>query len=207
MGSIDHTTTLLELATLVAEALERAGIVSALSGGAAVSIYTENEYESHDLDFVTSERNSTIASALAPLGFTSEPGTRAINHPDTDYFIEFPPGPLGLGETVIDYQDTVVLESAFGRLRILTPTQSAMDRLASYIAWRDNQAFDQAVMIARYHDLDWESISRWVDNEGADAALVERVKNRAGRGLTPAEALRSALESTSTISGTPPDDL
>ncbi|TDB37829.1 MAG: hypothetical protein D9V44_07205 [Actinobacteria bacterium] len=100
MSGIDHTATLLELATLVSEVLERAGIVSTLSGGAAVSIYTKNEYESHDLDFVTSERNSTIACALAPLGFESEPGTRAFSHPDTDYFVEFPPGPLGLGETV-----------------------------------------------------------------------------------------------------------
>jgi murein DD-endopeptidase len=50
---ITETTALIELATLVSEALERAGIVATLSGGAAVSIYSENRYLSEDLDFVT----------------------------------------------------------------------------------------------------------------------------------------------------------
>lgn len=181
MVRIDHTTTLLELAALVSQALEQFNIASTLSGGAAVSIYTDNEYESYDLDFVTSERNSTIARALAPLGFESEPGTRAFHHPGTEYFVEFPPGPLGLGETIIDHKDAVVIETAYGSLRILTPTQSVMDRLASYLAWHDNQAFDQAAMIAKHHELDWEAIGRWARAEGADASLVSRVKERAGR--------------------------
>lgn len=46
MSTIDRTTTLVELATLISEALEVAGITSTLSGGAVVSIYTLNEYES-----------------------------------------------------------------------------------------------------------------------------------------------------------------
>lgn len=119
MSTIDRTTTLVELATLISEALEEAGITSTLSGGAVVSIYTLNEYESYDLDFITSERNSAIARALAPLGFHHQPGTRAFIHPDTEYFAEFPPGPLGLGETVLDHQDAAVIETGYGRLRIL----------------------------------------------------------------------------------------
>ena len=31
----------------------KAGITATLSGGAAVAIYSDNKYESHDLDFVT----------------------------------------------------------------------------------------------------------------------------------------------------------
>lgn len=114
MSTIDRTTTLVELATLISEALEAAGITSTLSGGAAVSIYTLNEYESYDLDFVTSERNSAIARALAPLGFRHQPGTRAFTHPDAEYFAEFPPGPLGLGETALDHQDAAVIETGYG---------------------------------------------------------------------------------------------
>ena len=56
MGTIRGQTTLRELAALISQALERAGITAALSGGAAVSLYTQNEYESYDLDFVSSER-------------------------------------------------------------------------------------------------------------------------------------------------------
>ena len=50
---ITDKTTLAELAAIVSETLERQGIVATLSGGAAVSIYTENRYVSEDLDFVT----------------------------------------------------------------------------------------------------------------------------------------------------------
>ena len=50
---ISESTTLVELAAIVSETLEQAGIVATLSGGAAVSIYTENRYLSEDLDFVT----------------------------------------------------------------------------------------------------------------------------------------------------------
>ena len=50
---IDEHTSLEELAAIVSEALESAGITATLSGGAAVSIYSDNKYESEDLDFVT----------------------------------------------------------------------------------------------------------------------------------------------------------
>jgi len=50
---ITKKTTLIELAAIVSDALENAGITATLSGGAAVSIYTDNRYESFDLDFVT----------------------------------------------------------------------------------------------------------------------------------------------------------
>ena len=50
---ITEATALTELAAIVSDALERAGIVATLSGGAAVSIYSDNRYVSEDLDFVT----------------------------------------------------------------------------------------------------------------------------------------------------------
>jgi len=50
---ITRNTTLVELAAIVSDTLEREGIIATLSGGAVVSIYTENRYVSADLDFVT----------------------------------------------------------------------------------------------------------------------------------------------------------
>jgi hypothetical protein len=76
MGVVNRHTSLGELAALVSQALEKAGISATLSGGAAVSLYTANEYESFDLDFVSSERNNVIARAIAPLGSRLDPGTR-----------------------------------------------------------------------------------------------------------------------------------
>ncbi len=46
-------TTLTELAVIVSDTLEHEGIIATLSGGAAVSIYTEGRYVSKDLGFVT----------------------------------------------------------------------------------------------------------------------------------------------------------
>jgi hypothetical protein len=43
-----------EVAAIVSDALEDAGITATLSGGSAVTIYSNNAYLSRDLDFVTS---------------------------------------------------------------------------------------------------------------------------------------------------------
>ena len=51
MGKITAATSLQEIAVLVSEALEKVGIPAVLSGGGAVTQYSENEYMTTDLDF------------------------------------------------------------------------------------------------------------------------------------------------------------
>ena len=58
MPGIDENTPVEQVAALVSQALEAAGIEATLSGGGAVSIYSANMYESRDLDFVTSAAGS-----------------------------------------------------------------------------------------------------------------------------------------------------
>jgi hypothetical protein len=176
VGAVNRKTSLEELAALVSQALERAGITATLSGGGAVSIYTENEYESHDLDFVSSERNTVLAKAIAPLGFLHEAGSREFNHPDTDFYVEFPPGPIAFGETVVPSRSTAVLATRFGPLRIVTPTHIVLDRLAAYAAWNEGQSLDQAVMVARRHHIDWGEVHEWAAREHLDPEFVERVR-------------------------------
>jgi hypothetical protein len=81
MRAINARTTLAELAALVSQALERAGITATLSGGAAVSLYTNNKYQSFDLDFVSSERVKLIGEAIAPLGFQHVAGCASSGIP------------------------------------------------------------------------------------------------------------------------------
>ena len=69
MPSISKKTTLIELAAIVSDALENAGIIATLSGGAAVSIYTDDRYQSVDLDFVTTALLKDLKIVLEPLGF------------------------------------------------------------------------------------------------------------------------------------------
>ena len=81
--SINADSNGVELAALVSQALEAADIKATLSGGGAVSVYTNNEYESKDLDFVTAERRDALAAALEPLGFVLASDRRHFTHPKT----------------------------------------------------------------------------------------------------------------------------
>ncbi|MBK5210937.1 MAG: hypothetical protein JJE36_01210 [Coriobacteriia bacterium] len=173
-----------EIAAIVSQTLETAGIIATLSGGGAVTIYSMNDYMSFDLDFVTSERNSIIADAIAPLGFHQVIRTRQFEHPDSEYYLEFPPGPLSFGETVILEQDMHLIHTDYGTLRIVTPTQSIMDRIAAYVHWTDNQSFDQAIAIARKNKIDWEALNKWSTKETIDPAVIERLKTHVNRGLS-----------------------
>ena len=130
MTPIRSDTSPLEIAAIVSEALEAAGIVAVLSGGAAVSIYTNNRYQSQDLDFVTSESIPRLAAALAPLGF-ERGDDRYFRHPNSEFYVEFPPGPPAVGGTIIT--KWTKLETAFGAIQVLSPTQMAMDRLAGVL--------------------------------------------------------------------------
>ncbi len=179
MRRISADTTLEELAAVLSQALDRAGITATLSGGAAVSLYSANEYESTDLDFVTSARLEIIGDAIAPLGFHRVGKARQFEHPDAVWYVEFPPGPIGFGETNVAEEDVGVLDTPFGPLRVVTPTQCVMDRLAAYSHWSDRQSLDQAVMVARHQDVDWSALKEWASGEGMDAAVVERLKRRA----------------------------
>ena len=166
---ITSTTTLAELAALVSEALEAAGVTATLSGGSAVSLYTENRYESEDLDFVTTALLEELKPALEPLGFvhTGSPRLSVFEHPAARWFLEFPPAPLSFGGTYVDAAKCAVLSTAVGNIRIITPTHSVMDRLISAASWQDTQSLEQAVLVATYQpaSIDWDEINTWVVGE------------------------------------------
>ncbi len=133
---ITESTKLTELAAIISDALEHNRIVATLSGGAAVSIYSNNQYQSADLDFVTTALINEQKEALEPLGFihSGNPRLSVIEQPATDWYIEFPPAPLAFGGTYVDPSSCAVLKTNFGKLQIITPTQSVMDRLIAAAA-------------------------------------------------------------------------
>lgn len=164
MTSIRGGTSIIELAAIVSGVLEAAGITAVLSGGAAVSIYTNNRYQSLDLDFVSSEQMSKLAAILEPHGFVRGKG-RYLEHADTDLYVEFPPGPLAVGGSIITKWSS--LETEYGSIQVLTPTQMVMDRLAAFFHWNDPQALDQAVLIAQDNPIDWPAVEAWAAQEDA----------------------------------------
>ncbi len=58
-----------EFALAVAQALKEKNIDVVLTGGAVVSIYSENKYQSKDLDFLSVTDHQTIKKAMHDLGF------------------------------------------------------------------------------------------------------------------------------------------
>lgn len=174
--AIDENTSLQELAVLVSTALSEAGVVATLSGGAAVSIYSDNAYESADLDFVTFEGNKKLASIVQKLGFSRFQGSRLFEHPNTEWLLEFPPGPLGFGDTVIEAENLPVLNTRFGELRVVTPTLSVLDRLAAYWYHSDSQTWDQAIEVAKRQTIDWDYVYDWTRREKQDTREIDKLK-------------------------------
>ncbi|MEQ8206614.1 MAG: hypothetical protein RIA65_10595, partial [Woeseia sp.] len=136
-------------------------------------IYSQNRYQSEDLDFVTFAGIKQLESALTPLGFRhrGSPRLSVFDHPDTDWYLEFPPGPLTFGSRYVDPEVCTTVETGFGPLRIITPTHSIMDRLIAAVAWNDPQSQEQAVLVATMQAdrISWVELDNWVQSENIAA--------------------------------------
>lgn len=158
-----------ELAAYICTHLREQDIDVVLSGGACVTIYSEGRYVSRDLDFIETRfaTVSQIRDAMAGIGFTPE--NRYFKHTDTDYFVEFPSGPLSVGKEPAGPIDEI--EFSTGVLRILSPTDCVKDRLAAYYHWNDLQSLEQAVLVAQSRKVDTREIRRWSRKEGMENAF------------------------------------
>ena len=152
-----------KLAALTSEKLRGQGIDSILVGGACVSIYTKNKYESFDLDFVTHATIKEVSSVLAELGFKRDKSRHFI-HPECPFFIEFVAPPAAVGNEPLKGENT--LKTSSGTLVLMTPTDSVKDRLAAYYYWNDPQALEQALMVAEAQKIDYSEVQRWSEQEG-----------------------------------------
>jgi hypothetical protein len=164
-----------ELGAYVQSHLRESGIVVVLSGGAVVGIYSNGAYVSKDLDFVNvyATNRRTVRTAMEQIGFQEE--GRYFKHPDTEFFIEFPAGPLAIGSEPI--RQFVEKEFSTGTLQIISPTDCVKDRLAAYYHWGDRQCLAQAELVAKENLVDLNEIERWsAIEEKLDE--FERIKNR-----------------------------
>ena len=159
--AIDERMPLEEIAALVCTTLESHGIVVVLSGGAVVSIYSNDEYVSYDLDFIPIGLARKVDRAMESLGFAKQ--QCHWRHPRSRYWVEFPAGPVAVGEETI--HEFAERRSATGVLRLLGPTECVMDRLTWYFHSADSQCFEQAVRIASLHPVDLPRIARWASGE------------------------------------------
>ena len=87
------------------------------------------------------------------IGFFEE--GRYFKNEETRFFIEFPPGPLGIGEEII--KEIHKIKYATGHLKLISATDCVKDRLAAYFHWGDNQCLEQAIMVASHQKIDFNN--------------------------------------------------
>lgn len=155
-----------ELGGLICDALKAKDIHVVLSGGSCVEIYSRGEYTSWDLDLINqyNEQFKKIHAVMDELGFKER--ERYFVHEDTKYFIEFPSGPLGVGDAPVE--EIAEIDTEAGVLRLLTPTDCVKDRLAAYYHWDDEQSLQQAVWVAQQNNVNLESIKEWSVKESSE---------------------------------------
>jgi len=163
--SLTARSSLQDVALAVGAQLTRRGIRAVLTGGACVAIYT-GTYVSSDADFILqgNVRQRALDEAMRQLGFERH-GDR-YDHPETPFFVEFPPGPLSIGEDLAIRPVEMHVAEEGSAVLALSPTDSCRDRLAAFYHWDDRQALRLAVEIARKHEVDFHIIKVWSVGEG-----------------------------------------
>jgi hypothetical protein len=153
-----------ELAAFVATHLRDKGIDVVLTGGTCVSIYSQGKYVSGDLDFIDMRfaTHKEIKEAMSEIDFHEQ--DRFFVHPETEFLVVFPSGPLAVGKEHVNRIDELTFET--GTLKIISPTDCVKDRLAAFYHWKDRQSLEQAVLVVRSTHVDLDEIRRWSKREG-----------------------------------------
>jgi hypothetical protein len=129
-----------------------------------VSLYSHNLYVSKDIDLINTAftRRSILRRAMETLGFFEN--GRHFQHSDSLHIVEFPEGPLSVGQEPVKEIREILFET--GVLRVISPTDCVKDRLCAYYYWEDAQALEQAVLVFCQNQVDLEEIQRWSQAEG-----------------------------------------
>lgn len=160
------TIKLKNLAGLVSSCLRKHDVDAVLTGGACVTIFSENKYQSLDLDFVSNGveyQGKRIRLAMDELGF-ERAAEGFFARKDCPYIVEFIPPPLAVGSEPV--KQVFSIRTRAGNLRIISPTDCVKDRLAAFYHWNDPQSLEQALMVARKRKVDLKEIRRWSQIEG-----------------------------------------
>lgn len=127
-------------------------------GGACVTIYSENRYQSYDLDYVTYVDMRKIKKALQALGFF-ERRDRYFQHENCQWIVEFVSPPVAVGNESI--QKFNYVSTSLGTIKLLRPVDSVKDRLASFYHWSDKQGLEQAINICLEQEIDITEVEKW----------------------------------------------
>lgn len=153
-----------ETGSIVYEILRSKGIDVVLTGGSCMEIYTNSDYSSYDLDFIVNPaiKSEQVIKAMLDAGF-KKTNNRYFKHPDNEYYVEFPTGPISLGNEEPKIHNE--LKTRVGYLKLLTPTNCVKDRLCAYVYHNGEECFSQALAVAHKNKIEKEDISNWAKKE------------------------------------------
>ncbi|MEA3493049.1 MAG: hypothetical protein U9R38_01535 [Candidatus Margulisiibacteriota bacterium] len=158
--------TLKNLAAFVSKQLKKHKIDVVLTGGACVSIFSNNKYQSLDLDFVSAAveyKPKAIIKAMREIGF-ERAAEGFFAHSNCPYIIEFIQPPLSIGREPV--KKIKNMKTKYGTIKLLNPTDCVKDRLAAYYFWDDLQSLEQAKMVTQKQKVDLKEVKRWSRVEG-----------------------------------------
>lgn len=153
-----------DFAFTISDYLIKHGIEVVLTGGACIVIYSDYKYMSYDLDFVlmSTDKQKQVRQLMVEIGFYEK--GRYFKHDDSEYFIDFLPSPLSVGEEPVKEISTIEKEGCI--LKLLSPTDCVKDRLTAFYHWDDRQSLEQAILVCLNNDIEIKEVERWSKNEG-----------------------------------------
>ena len=164
------TTSIAELAAIVATHLRDHDIQVVLVGGLAVELYSENIYLTKDIDMVdiSYAKPAKLHKAMAEIGF--EKSGRIFVCASTDITVEFPSPPISVGDELVT--ETTTVDTPAGALSVLFARDVIKDRLAAYIHWRDKPSLVQALAVLIKYPEEADAIAAFCEAEGSAELIV-----------------------------------
>jgi len=169
---LDDIQTLEETAAYICTNLKEKGIDVVLSGGSCMEIYTNSNFSSYDIDFIAnpSHKAKQIEKIMLDLGF-EKTHSRYFKYENNPNYIEFPSGPVNLGNEFPKKFDE--LKTHVGTLTLLTATDCIKDRLCALVYHKGQECFNQAIAVAHMNKIEEENLINWAKKE--DKEMIEKV--------------------------------
>jgi len=188
------TTSIAELAAIIATHLREHDIQVVLVGGLAVELYSENVYLTKDIDMVdiSYAKPAKLHQVMAKIGF--EKSGRIFVCASTDITVEFPSPPISVGDELVTETTTVITPA--GELPVLFARDVIKDRLAAYIHWRDKPSLVQALAVLIKYPEEADAIAAFCEAEGSAELMVlirSLLATASERGLTNMDDLEKLL--------------
>ena len=147
LDSNEKFETMLYTSAIITKLLDPEDIKPIIVGGLSVEIYTQKDYSTRDIDFVT-HRANVVSELLVKLGFQRE--GRHLYHENLEVAIEFPDDSLAGSYDKVVRMDLDEEEDLY--VYVISVEDIIMDRLRASLYWGESESKQWAMkLIASYY--------------------------------------------------------